>query len=85
MKTNDSFKKVDDMKNEEILNKGCSVVFGKDSYWCYNVTSMMHFCKKGKDGSVLSFKNKSNILNMTKEQVLRFIEIGSAKIEIGAL
>lgn len=69
-------------KNEEILNKGCQVRFGKDLYYCYNTTTLMHFVKCGAKGQILK-PNAKNMLNMKKDQVLSLIKLGSAFIEVG--
>ena len=70
--------------NNEILNKSCQVSFNGILYFCYNVTSLMHFVKCGAKGQMLN-PNKSNCLNFPKEQVLRLINLGAAKIEVGQI
>ena len=68
--------------NEQILNKGCQVRFDNNLYYCYNTTSLMHFVKCGAKGQILK-PNAKNTLSMKKEQVLKFIDLGIATIEVG--
>lgn len=70
------------MENSQILNKGCQVSFAGVTYYCYNVTSLMHFVRCGKLGQALT-PNKSNVLNLKKDSVLSLIKLGSANIEVG--
>lgn len=71
------------IKNETVLNKGCQIKLAGVEYYCYNVTSTMHFVKLGKKGQMLSIKNFSNLMSMSKEDVLKFIKLGSATITVG--
>jgi hypothetical protein len=68
--------------HDQILNKGCEITFNKNTYYCYNVTSLLHFVKCWKNGAPLKF-NKSNALNLPKETLLNLIKNGLAKIEVG--
>jgi hypothetical protein len=70
--------------NEQILNKGCQVEFNGNLYYCYNVTSLMHFVKCGKNEQPLKV-NKNNALNITRETVLNFIDKGIANVKVGSI
>ena len=70
--------------NSEVLNKGCEIKVLGTSYKCYNVTDTMHFIKLGKNDIALK-PNKSNLMTMSKQQVLRFIEDGSILLTVGEL
>ena len=72
--------------NEEILNKGAYVKFANVEYYCYNETEhMMHFVKLNKNGSFSSLKNKSNLMNFSKDRVFSLIKLGSATITVGQI
>ncbi len=75
--------KMTTIKNETILNKGCQIKLDGSEYYCYNVTDIMHFVKLGKKGQILSTKNFSNLMNMTKENVLKFVKLGGIEITVG--
>jgi hypothetical protein len=70
--------------NNEILNKGCEIKLNNVFYYCYNVTSILHFVKCGNKGQILK-PNKSNCLNIKKSLLLNLINKGAAKITVGAL
>ena len=70
--------------NEEILNQGCYVMFEEVEFYCYNVTSLMHFVKTGKKGQKLT-PNKSNVLNLKKDQVLTLVSLKAAIITVGSI
>lgn len=67
----------------EVLAKTCEIKLNGSLYYCYNVTSLFHFVKLGEDGQTLSTKNKNNLLNMTREQLERFINLGSITVTVG--
>lgn len=70
--------------NNEILNKSCQVEINNVLYFCYNVTSVLHFVKCGKKGQILK-PNKNNCLNIKRDLLLRLINTGVARITVGAL
>lgn len=71
-------------KNYELLNKSCEIELNGDLYFCYNITSLMHFVKCGEKNQILK-PNKNNCLNIKKDLLIRLINTGVAKITVGAL
>jgi len=72
------------LNNSELLNKSCEIELNGKLYFCYNVTSLMHFVKCGKKNQILK-PNKNNSLNIKKDLLIKLINTGVAKITVGAL
>lgn len=68
---------------KEVIGKGCEIKLNGIIYYCYNETSLMHFVKCNKKSERLSIKNRSNLLNLSSDQVKRFIDLGSIIVTVG--
>jgi hypothetical protein len=62
------------------MTKGSKIQIQNEVFECYNVTSVVHFIKVGKQGQPLSLKNGANFMNLTNAQIERFSKLGSITI-----
>lgn len=71
-----------DLKTIDLLNKGCEIKVNGQTFYCYNVTSLMHFVKI--IGNFRSMK-PSNFYNISKDQLLSYIERDMIQLSVGSI
>lgn len=62
------------------MTKGSKIQIVNEIFECYNVTSVNHFIKVGKQGQPLSIRNKENFINLSDAQIEKFSKLGSIKV-----